>query len=98
MAIRSKALPRVAHPLAPLFTYQVGDTLLPGAANEAYQSPWENPIVSVRGRGRFAGALSVVQPAQVWFSPQHGLNGLGGLQAGQLILQPLLDPTQYEGD
>lgn len=98
MAIRSKPLPRVSHPLAPAFAYKVGDTFLPGAGNEAFETPFENPVLLFRGAGRVAGALSVFQPPQVWFNPQVGLNGLGGLQAGTIILQPLLDPSQFEGD
>lgn len=97
MALRSKPNPRVAHPLAPV-QYKVGDVFLPGAGNEVYESPTELPVIVFRGRGRVAGALSIFQPPQIWFNPQVGLNGLGGIQAGTLILQPLLDPSQFEGD
>ncbi len=98
MALRSKPNPRITHPLAPFVTYKVGDVFLPGSGNEVYESLTELPLILFRGRGRVAGTLSVFQPAQIWFSPQVGLNGLGGLQAGQLISQPLLDPSQFEGD
>jgi hypothetical protein len=99
VAIRSKPNPRVKHPLAQeAVMYKVGDVFLPGAGNEAYETPWELPVQLIRGPGRIAGALSVTQPPQVWFNAQVGLNGLGGLQAGQIILQPLLDPAQFEGD
>lgn len=90
----------ILHPMnKELYQYHLGFRFDPGAAAEAFQPLFENPILSFRGRGRIAGALRVTQTPQVWYRQQRGINGLGGLQAGQIISQSLIDPsTPVEND
>jgi hypothetical protein len=62
---------------------------------EAFIPTLNNPVYLVtRGPGRLAGAFHVLQPPQVWFGPQQGRVGLGGIQAGQIVGQRLIDPEQ----
>lgn len=76
-----------------LYSYHMGIRFDPGAAAEAFNPRFELPIISFRGRARVAGALRIHQQPQLWFAQQRGVNGLGGLSAGQIISQPLLDPS-----
>lgn len=64
---------------------------------EAFIPTLANPVYIVtRGPGRLAGAMTVLQPPQIWFGPQVGRIGLGGIQAGQIVGQRLIDPSQLE--
>lgn len=96
--LRTNPLPQFASPNTPLYRVQLGEVFHPGAGLESFISPWESPVVLVRGRGRYAGTLRVTQPKPSYYTHQNAVAGLGGLQAGQIILQPLLDPSQFEGD
>jgi hypothetical protein len=89
----------IQHPLNDeLYQYRLGNRFDPGAEAEVFEPLFELPVIVFRGAGRVAGSLMVTQHPQVWFNPQSGIVGLGGVQAGQLISQPLIDPAQYEGD
>ena len=79
-----------------LVEYRLGRRFDPGAQAEVFEQVLTNPSILFRGAGRVAGALSVFQHPQVWFRPQIGVNGLGGVQAGQYVGQPLLDPAQLD--
>jgi hypothetical protein len=56
------------------------------------------PLIIFRGRSRLAGSLSKVQPPQIWFGPQQGIQGIGGIQAGQYVGQRLIDPAQLDSE
>lgn len=89
---------RILHPVAhELYQYHLGIRFDPGAMAEAFEPLFGLPLVSFRGSGRVAGALRPLQPPQVWFTQQQGIQGLGGLVAGQVILQPLINPSDFEG-
>jgi hypothetical protein len=90
---------RIAHPLAHQFyNYHLGIRFDPGAMAEAFVPAFQLPVLSFRGRARLAGSLRVLQHPQVWFKQQRGVSGLGGIQAGQVLGQPLLDISQqFEG-
>jgi hypothetical protein len=76
--------------------YVLGRRFDPGAQAEALVPVLNNPIFFFRGNARLAGALAVFQPAQVWFNPQIGIQGLGGVQAGTVSGYPLIDPSQLD--
>jgi hypothetical protein len=87
----------IQHPAATeLYNYADGVRFDPGSAAEAFLPEFANPIYLYRGAGRVAGSLSPLQPAQVRFLPLAGLQGVGGVQAGSIISQPLLDPSQLQ--
>lgn len=85
---------RILHPQdLNLYQYHLGIRFEPGAAAEVFQPRFELPIISFRGRGRVAGAMRIFQHPQLWFNQQRGINGVGGIQTGQILGQPLLDPS-----
>lgn len=81
-----------------VYDYRLGRRFDPGAPAEAFEALLGTPVVLFRGRARVAGSLSKFQPPQVWFRNQVGVQGLGGVQAGMYVGQPLLDPSQIERD
>lgn len=82
-----------------LYEYRLGRRFDPGASGDTFLPVLNNPVVIVtRGSGRLAGALRPLQPAQVWFGPQVGRQGLGGIQAGQIVGQRLIDPSQLDNE
>lgn len=89
---------RILHPIADeLYQYVLGRRFDPGAEAEVFEPLFALPVINFRGRARVAGTLAILQPAQTYFTPQIGVVGLGGIQAGQVISQPLLDPSDFEG-
>lgn len=91
--------PVILHPLNDeLYQYHLGIRFDPGAMAETFDPLFVNPLFSVGGAGRsYRGTPNPVQPPQVYFNQQRGVNGLGGIQTGQLISQPLIDPSTFEG-
>jgi len=77
-----------------LYQYELGPRFDPGAQGEVFEPLFELPLLRYIGAATRAGFLRVTQQPQLWFNQQTGIVGLGGLQAGQLISQPLIDPTQ----
>jgi hypothetical protein len=65
---------------------------------EVFEPLTNNPVYFFRGNGRVAGQFRTLQPPQVFVNRNAGVMGLGGVQAGQLFGQPLLDPSQLEPD
>lgn len=97
MFSHNKNRPVIQHPIAhQLYQYRLGRRFDPGAMAEAFDPLFALPTISFRGPARLAGTLSVFQSPQIWFNQQVGIVGLGGLQAGMLISQPLIDPSQLE--
>lgn len=83
---------QIGHPTAKqYYNYLLGIRFDPGAMGEAFEPMHQLPPIVIRGAGRVAGGMRVLQHAQLYFKPQVGIAGLGGLQAGQVISQPLLD-------
>lgn len=88
---------RILHPhTKELYHYSLGVRFDPGALAEGFRPLFQLPILFAAGRSRIAAQkMRPLQPAQVWFSQQRGINGLGGVQHGTFVLQPLLDPAQF---
>ncbi len=82
------------HPIADeLYQYRQARPFEPGAMDEAFLPKFSLPVISFRGAARVAGTLNKYQHPQVWFHRQIGVQGFGGVTAGQIIGQPLLDPA-----
>lgn len=79
-----------------LYDFRLGRRFDPGAMAEVFEPTLMTPTVLFRGSARLAGHLSILQPPQVWFPGQQGVVGLGGIQAGQFVGQPLIDPSQLD--
>ena len=80
------------------YHYRFGYRFDPGASAEAFLSPFDLPVVSIKGAGRGAGwepalQLRVEQPPQVWVPPVVKISGIGGLQAGTFRLNALVDTS-----
>jgi hypothetical protein len=97
----SPKVPKAASRGGTIYNWVLGRRFDPGAPGEVFQPELNNPVVLFRGRARLAGALGVFQHPQVWVVADIGVTGLGGIQAGQYVGQPLIDPSQttpeYEG-
>ena len=91
-----KALFAPQYPNSPVNHFVIGRRFDPGAPGEVFVSDLGLPLIIFRGAGRLAGSLSKLQPPQVWFPPQAGVQGIGGIQAGQYVGQPLIDPGQID--
>jgi hypothetical protein len=75
--------------------YEIGPTYDGiGAGAAIFLQHFQNPLYLVRGPGRVpVSSLRVLQRPQVYFLPTVTVVGVGGVQAGQIILQPLTDQT-----
>lgn len=89
--MKLKFLRRFQHPSDPQYTLVIGRTFTNGAQAIAFNS-WPLPLQDVIGPATAAGALRVTQLPQVYVMQAVPIVGLGGLQAGQLITQPLVNP------
>lgn len=74
------------------YQYRLGMRFDPGAQAEIFEQRFTNPVQVFRGRGRVAGSLRVTAHPQVYFNAQSRVHGMG-TQAGQVMFQPLIDPT-----
>jgi hypothetical protein len=81
-----------------LYDYQLNRPFLPGVPGEGFLRKFADPVYAVlRGAGKMTlQQFHVLQPPQVYFLPQAGVQGMGGVQAGFIISQPLLDPSQLD--
>lgn len=79
-----------------IYFYHEGDLFTPGAGNYVYESWFELPLQTVWGKGflRTPNVFNPIQAVQVFSQPNVVNNGIGGLQSGQLELEPL----QYTHD
>ena len=88
--------PRAA---APIYAYHEGDVFYPGAGNFVFESLHELPVSQLEGGGGINMGTSYRMNAWPVYAgtPPLIMNntvtkvGLGGLQAGAFIQQPLLD-------
>lgn len=94
----------MARPSASLYSYHAGDIFLPGADRWVFEPNFELPLVTIWGNAfiRNPNTFSPIQPPQVWSHPNVMNNGIGGLQAGELSLEPLINPegiaAPFQGD
>jgi len=61
-----------------------------GAAAFVYEEEFANPVYSFRGSARMAGCFYALQPPQVYWTQRTPVAGIGGLVAGQIFSQPLV--------
>jgi hypothetical protein len=78
--------------------YRLGRRFDPGAEAEVFEQTHEYPVIFFRGNARVAGQFGIFQPPQVTVPGVIGINGLGGVQAGQYVGQPLIDPSQLNSE
>lgn len=74
-----------------LYQYHEGDVFTPGTQNYVFEYPFEFPLQTIWGHGflRTPNTFSPRQPSQVPSPANVMINGIGGLQAGQIATQPL---------
>lgn len=82
-------------PSANIYQYHEGDLFTPGAGNFVFESIFELPIQTIWGNAflRKANTFNPIQPPQVYSHPNVVSNGIGGLQAGDIELQNLINPN-----
>src|SRR5712671_1451705 len=78
---------------AGIYNYHEGALFTPGSQNFVFEPNFELPLQTVWGRGfiRNPNTFKCTQPPQVWSHPHVVTNGIGGLQAGTMELQPLTE-------
>ena len=86
-----KFLRRVQHPRNTDYHFVEGRVFTNGAMLYAFNT-WPLPPQDIIGPATVAGALMVNQPAQIYQLQAVPIVGLGGLAAGQLVTQPLVNP------
>jgi hypothetical protein len=76
-----------------LYNYHQGNVFFPGTGNFVFEPNFELPLQTVWGFGfiRNPNTFKVQQPPQVWSQPHVQTNGIGGLQAGEIEFQPLIE-------
>jgi hypothetical protein len=76
-----------------LYYYHEGDLFAPGTGNWVFETTHELPLVTIWGKAflRRPNTFSVIQHPQVMANPTVRSGGLGGLQAGTIELEPLLE-------
>lgn len=84
------------YPKSPVNHYRIGRRFDPGAPGDVFISDLGLPIILFRGSARIAGSLLKFQPPQVVVPQMVGIQGVGGVQAGQYVGQPLIDPAQLD--
>jgi hypothetical protein len=80
--------------------YHEGDVFFPGAQNYVYEPTLERTAIQgMWGRAflRTPNTFNPFQHPQVYSHPNVKTNGIGGLVAGQLVGQPLLDGIETGG-
>lgn len=87
------------HPGAPnLYSYHQGLVLTNGTRQLVFDQETTLPSISFRGSGRTAKyQLNSEQPAQVRANLAVPIAGIGGLMAGQIQQQPLIDSGAIYG-
>jgi hypothetical protein len=83
---------------SPVADFRLGRRFDPGAPGDVFITELQDPVILFQGRARGAGSLSKFQPVQIWFGPQAGIQGIGGVQAGAYVGQRLIDPSQLDAE
>jgi hypothetical protein len=76
---------------ASVYAYHQGDLFFPGTGNYVFDYPWELPMNTIWGHGFLTtvNKFNPYQPPQLYSQANVLLNGIGGLVAGSMALQPL---------
>jgi len=79
-----------------LYFYHEGDLFAPGTGNWVFEPTFELPLYTIWGKAflRTPNTFKCLQPPQVYSNPTVIQNGVGGLQAGNVQLEPLLIEEQ----
>ena len=87
-----------------LYAFHEGELFTPGTGNFVYETNFELPVKTLRGGGGAnqgtpypINRWPVGFVPQVWSNPTVMIYGLGGLQAGAFVQQPLLDDESNNG-
>lgn len=81
-----------------LYHYHEGDIFEPGTGNWILEPTFDGPINPVWGNGvSYPMVWSITSQPVLMAHPTTVTNGLGGEVAGQLALQPLIDPLELGG-
>lgn len=86
-----------------LYSYHEGEVFTPGTQNFVFETNFELPVKTLLGGDGAQGtnypinAWPVGFVPQVWSNPTVTRQGLGGLQAGTFVQQPLLDDQSENG-
>lgn len=75
----------------PVYNFHRGQILEPGTQNLVFEPGFELPTFPVAKGVANLLQLNVLQPPQVVQSQQVPVSGIGGLTAGQMALQQLLE-------
>lgn len=81
---------------ASVYSYHEGDLFSPGTGNWVFELNFELPLVTIWGKAflRKPNTFNPFQGGLMMYANQNVVtNGIGGLQAGSIELEPLL----YEG-
>lgn len=78
------------------YAFHEGDQFTAGAPSFAFEYPNELPMLTIWGRSflRTPNTFLPYQPPQVISEANITINGIGGLQVGQFVLQGLEEPNQ----
>jgi hypothetical protein len=78
----------------PIYRYHEGDVFLPGTGNWVFEPGFELPMQTIWGNAflRKPNTFNPLQVPQLYSNPTVVNNGLGGLQAGIMQLEPLINP------
>ena len=68
-----------------------------GADRFSFHPIWHNPAFNLYGPSILSNAMQALPGAPLVSSPTTLTQGLGGIVAGQMMLQPLLDPNNTSG-
>jgi hypothetical protein len=91
-------------PSASIYQYHEGDLFTPGSQNFVFESIFELPIQTIWGNAflRRANTFNPIQPPQVFSQPNVMTNGIGGIVAGDIEFQNLINPdgdsAPFSGD
>jgi hypothetical protein len=82
-----------------VYAFHEGDLFTPGTGNWVMDASYETPVNTVWGHAflRTPNTFNPLQHPQVMAQPTVSLQGVGGLIAGQMIMQPLREPAPEQG-
>lgn len=93
-----------ARPSTSIYNYHQGDVFLPGTRNFVFESIYELPLQTIWGNAflRTPNTFNPIQGPQALVQPTLTANGIGGVVAGDMELQSLINPQDesapFQGD
>lgn len=82
---------RKRYPNGPVYNFHQGQILTPGTQNLVFEPGFELPVFPVAKGVANLQQLGPLQPPQIYQSQAIPIAGVGGLIAGQIALQQLLE-------